>query len=357
MVDPTLGGVDGGATNNYGRSYPLGGALDPAAGSWEPLPNPPPPSTGGWPVEALGGPRSAVEGWIYDDRDGTWTRLPPPAEDLVEPGSGVWAGDVLVVLGGIGQRDGAAALSDGAWRYASSAAAPPSATPDIIGDWELVDGTLDDEPFPFPQRGRGTLTVDDRSVTGTAFCNGYGSPYRLDGSSLVLDQLAQTEMACVDADRMTAEAAYMRILASAGTQVTRTADELVLENGAGVLRFRAQLPVPTAELVGTEWVLESLIDGEVASSTVGEPAVLRLLDDGTVTASTGCRTLSGSWRWSGDTIRLDYAWPEATCAPDVEAQEQHVVAALGSGFQVVVDENRLTVTGRDGHGLAYRAVR
>src|SRR3712207_7514012 len=65
---------------------------------------------------SLGGPRSAVEGWIYDDRDGTWTRLPPPAEDLVEPGSGVWAGDVLVVLGGIGQRDGAAALSDGAWR-------------------------------------------------------------------------------------------------------------------------------------------------------------------------------------------------------------------------------------------------
>jgi heat shock protein HslJ len=233
-------------------------------------------------------------------------------------------------------------------------ASPPD-RPDIAGDWEFVGGTVDGAPFPVPRAGRGTLSADGRQVTGTAFCNGYGGRYRLDGDSLLTEDVAQTLMACVDPVRMAAEAAFMNVLTAGGTRVSRTPHELVLENDRGLLRFRPQTPVPTAELVGTRWLLESLIAGETASSTVGEPAVLRLADDGTFTASTGCRPISGTWRASGDTVHLDYEWPEASCPPDVEAQEQHVVAALGGGFQASVEGDRLTVTGRDGLGAVYRA--
>ena len=232
---------------------------------------------------------------------------------------------------------------------------PPPGEPDIAGDWEFVDGTVDGGPFPVPRAGRGTLSADGRTLSGTAFCNGYGGRYRLDGDRLRTEDVAQTLMACVDPVRMAAEVAFMNVLTADGTRVSRTPHELVLENDRGVLRFRPQTPVPTAELVGTRWVLDSLITGETASTTVGEPAVLRLADDGTFTASTGCRPLSGTWRTSGDTVHLDYEWPEASCPPDVEAQEQHVVAALGSGFQAAVEGDRLTVTGRDGLGAVYRA--
>lgn len=34
LVDPTLGGADGGQVNNYGRVIPYGGRLDPATGDW-----------------------------------------------------------------------------------------------------------------------------------------------------------------------------------------------------------------------------------------------------------------------------------------------------------------------------------
>jgi heat shock protein HslJ len=269
----------------------------------------------------------------------------------------VWAGEVLVVFGGIddeGEEDGT--LSAETWLYEpASGEDPPVVSEGIVGDWELVDGTLDGEPFPFPHAGRGTLSADDRRIGGTAFCNGYGSPYRLDGDRLRLDELGQTLMACVDGDRMAAEAAFMGVLGAEGTRFTRTAESLTLENDRGSLVFRPQTPVPTADLVGTRWVLDTLVDGEGASSTVGEPAVLQLADDGTFTAGTGSRTLSGRWQASGDTVMLDYGWAGPACPPDVDAQEQHVIAVLGNGFRAEIDGDRLTVSSSNGPGLVYRA--
>jgi hypothetical protein len=119
LVDPTLGGADGGEVNGYGRTIPYGGVLDPATGAWARLPDPPEPLTGGWPVEALGGPLSAIEGWVYDDRDRSWTRIPRPEGAPSDPGSAVWAGERLIVLGGVDPDAGytVEAMSEGAWIY------------------------------------------------------------------------------------------------------------------------------------------------------------------------------------------------------------------------------------------------
>ena len=58
LVDPTLGGADGGQVNNFGRVIPFGGRLDPVTGTWSRLPDAPGERTGGWPVEVLDGPLS-----------------------------------------------------------------------------------------------------------------------------------------------------------------------------------------------------------------------------------------------------------------------------------------------------------
>lgn len=100
LVDPTLGGADGGQVNNYGRVIPYGGRLDPATGDWSPLPNAPAQSSGGWPADALDGPRIAAGGWLYDDSNGSWTPLPQPEGAPADPGPSVWADYVLVVYGG-----------------------------------------------------------------------------------------------------------------------------------------------------------------------------------------------------------------------------------------------------------------
>jgi len=119
MVDPTPGGADGGEVNGFGRMIRYGGVLDPATGGWGRLPHPPDEFTGGWVVEALAGPLAAVDGWVYDDRDETWTELPRPDGAPQEAGSAVWADGQLIVLGGVDFEDGytVEALSDGAWSY------------------------------------------------------------------------------------------------------------------------------------------------------------------------------------------------------------------------------------------------
>jgi heat shock protein HslJ len=369
LVDPTPGTVDGGATNTYGRSYPLGGVFDPAAGAWGPLPHAPQPAApgepvtapSGWPVQATGGRLSAVDGWLYDDVAETWTALPAPDGAPTAPGSAMWAGDQLIVVGGIdhpGSSD--ARLTDRAYRYDPYPVDDPPVAPGgeqgIGGDWELVDGMSGGRPLPAPPAGRATLSAHGNQLTGTAFCTGFGGRYRLDGERVVIDDLAQTDMACLDPGVMEGEAAFMGVLNASGTRFTRTAGELVLENGTGRLRFRPQTPVPTAQLVGTRWVLDTLIDGQVASSTVGARAELQLSDDATFTAGTGCRRLSGTWRTAGDTVYLDYEWPAAGCQRDVERQEQQVIAVLGTGFQATVDGDRLTLTSsRGGLALGYRA--
>lgn len=102
LVDATLGGADGGEVNGYGRTIPYGGRLDPAAGTWSRLPDPPDQGDGGWPVQASTGSAHLVAsgGWLYDDRQGEWLLLPPPSGGPDTPGPAAWDGDRLFVVGG-----------------------------------------------------------------------------------------------------------------------------------------------------------------------------------------------------------------------------------------------------------------
>ncbi len=225
--------------------------------------------------------------------------------------------------------------------------------PEVTGEWELVEFSRDGAVVPEPVGGRATLTVTDGELGGTSFCNSYSGTYRLDGDDLTVSGLGGTEMGCAP-ELMDAESAYLAALAAV-EQADNAEGYLVLSGGDAELRFRPLPEVPASDLTGTEWVLETLLDGEVASSTSGARAVLRLADDGTVGASTGCRGLTGSWALEGDVVRVDGARPEAaTCGPDVAAQDDQVVAVLSADFQVAVTEDSLTVTGADGLGLVYR---
>jgi hypothetical protein len=117
LVDPSLGGADGGEVGNYGRTIPFGGILDPATGQWSRLPHAPKEGTGGWPVTALGGRFATTGGWTYDDETESWAEVPRPKGAPEQPGVAVWAGDRLVVVGGIdADRNGtSASLSGDAW--------------------------------------------------------------------------------------------------------------------------------------------------------------------------------------------------------------------------------------------------
>lgn len=117
LVSPYAECLDGGQTNNYGRCIPTGGALDPGTSSWAPLDPVPDFGAGGWAPSASAGPLVATWGSLYDDTDGSWTVIGPPAgaEDLMGV-AGVIADGAIIAFGGIdwsGSSGGR--VTDAAW--------------------------------------------------------------------------------------------------------------------------------------------------------------------------------------------------------------------------------------------------
>lgn len=222
------------------------------------------------------------------------------------------------------------------------------------GGWELVEGSYDDRPVPMPAGARATLAADGEQLGGTAFCNSYGAEYELDGDRVRIAVTAVTEMACEPAV-MEAERVYLSALGAVHGPVELDGEgNLVLTGEQAELRFRPLPEVEERELVGTRWVLESVVSGDVAASPAGEPAHLELLADGTLRGSTGCRELSGTWEVAGDEVVFpDFSAEGPECPPELRDQDDHVVTVLGDGFQVSVEGDTLTARDPSGDALVY----
>jgi hypothetical protein len=102
IVNATFGSADGGQTNNWGRFYPFGGLLEPSTGSWSPLPAPP-TEQGEYRGLSVAGAQHVVSsgGWVLEVSTGRWTPIPRPFSRDTQGEAVVWAGDRLMVWGGI----------------------------------------------------------------------------------------------------------------------------------------------------------------------------------------------------------------------------------------------------------------
>lgn len=101
LVNPTLGGADGGG--DWGRTVPYGGILDPAKGAWSALPDSPSAETdSGGLLTATAGHFVGYTGWVLDTTTDTWLRIPTldPADSQVQGRTVVSAGTELFVFGG-----------------------------------------------------------------------------------------------------------------------------------------------------------------------------------------------------------------------------------------------------------------
>lgn len=224
---------------------------------------------------------------------------------------------------------------------------------DITGAWELTSGTVDGQAIPQEPGYPITLTFEDGQMGGTAACNGYGGSYQTDGAAIGFGDMSVTEMGC-DGGVMDSEAAYMAALVL--IDAYRVDDGTLTLTGPDVeLAYTLLPPVPTADLVGTVWILDGLIDGDAVSSVGGEEATLELFTDGSLIGSTGCRTLTGSYVVSGASVQFTEFAADGDCPAELADQDGHVVTVLGDGFRVEIDGNRMTVSSVGNEGLAYKA--
>jgi heat shock protein HslJ len=220
--------------------------------------------------------------------------------------------------------------------------------------WQLTEGMVDGDPVPVVDGYPITLSLTNEDAGGTAACNGYGGTYEIAGAEITFSELIWTEMACVAEGVMESEQTYLEGLLLVGTY-SMTDDSLTLSGEQVQFEFTALPPVPTAELTGTVWVLETLLEGESASSVNGDRATLELFTDGSMLGSTGCRTLDGQYVVSGAEVAMTEMTAHGECPAQLEAQDGHVVTVLGDGFRAVIDGQLLTLTSSGDLGLVYRS--
>lgn len=228
----------------------------------------------------------------------------------------------------------------------------PIGEPELDGAWQLTSGTYDGAAIVVPDGSRITMTIEGDTIGGTAACNQYGGTFELDGRTITIGPISATEMGC-DGPIMAAESAFLSALADVDT--VEPSRSLHLTGPASDLQFMILPPVDDAAIVGTAWLLDSIITGDAVSSVMGAPATLRLTEDGTITGSTGCRSFDGTYTISGDEVQVTrLIVTDNACADALAAQDEHVLGVLGDGFTASVEGARLTLMA-GGDGLGYLA--
>jgi heat shock protein HslJ len=239
------------------------------------------------------------------------------------------------------------AVSHGAFTGSATAA-------DASGSWVLRAGTGPSGDIRIFGEHRMTLVIDGDQAGGQSGCNIYGGTVTFAGGAIRISAMSMTEMACADDRAMQSEAEYLAAL-GAVTRWARDGDQLVLTGEGTRLTYELVPPVPDAALVGTSWVLDSLVQGDAVSSVQGE-ATLVFAADGTVTGSTGCREFDGSYAVNDDQIDMtDLVVTDQGCPPGFEAQDQHVLQVLGARITASADGATLTLLADGGQGLVYHA--
>jgi heat shock protein HslJ len=193
------------------------------------------------------------------------------------------------------------------------------------------------------------LSFRNGQIGATAGCNSMSGVYHLDGNRLVVSQLATTDMGCDQA--LMAQDAWVADLLN-GSTITLDGDDLTLaKNGVRVTFLDRKTAEPDQPLIGTKWVVDTILTGDVASSVPAGSSASLTFSDGRVDVETGCNSGGGAVAISDDTIVFEpVVMTMRACAVELMALEQAVTAALTGTATYKIEANALTLTS-GGHGL------
>ncbi|MGH3716001.1 MAG: META domain-containing protein [Micromonosporaceae bacterium] len=196
------------------------------------------------------------------------------------------------------------------------------------------------------------LEFTKSDIKADAGCNHFQGKASLQGGRLVVDKLGGTEMGC-DKPLMTQEEWLTDFLTSSPV-LQLDGETLVLSDGKTKIELREEQPTA---LAGTKWTLDTLVDGQTASSVpAGVKAHLTFGDDGKVTGNAGCNQLGGSYTTAQDTITFaNIGVTRMACGGEKDTVEKSVLAVLDGEVTYRVEGQVLTLEHPSGKGLQLRA--
>ncbi len=235
----------------------------------------------------------------------------------------------------------------------------PPAAPGIEAlsgtDWVLTHYGPANAALDAPQDAAPTLVIAaDGQVSGKGGCNSYFGSLTVTGDKLAFGQMGRTLMAC-DGEIMALEDAYLAALGAA--------ERFTLENGllsihtqdgSSTLVFaRAQ----ASNYQGPEWNLDSLINGDVASSLLADTTITLTYEPGNtgISGTAGCnRYMAQVDAGVGSEGRFEASAIGTTkmaCAPEIMEQETAFLAALQAARSYALQDSRLILSDKAGQPL------
>jgi heat shock protein HslJ len=215
---------------------------------------------------------------------------------------------------------------------------------DLAGtEWVLAQHGPADAPRS-PITGHApTLNFETDNLGGNASCNQYGGDYRIDGDRLIIGEIFQTVMACMDTAVMDQESAYRADLGLVHS-FTRDGDHLVLFYEGGELRFNRQYPPKDESLEGTPWQLTAFANGGVVHSLIEGSEVTAMFQEGQIRGNASCNQYFAAYRLDGDRLEVgDIGATKMGCEALIMKQEQTFMNALRTAQSYEINGRRLTL--------------
>jgi heat shock protein HslJ len=227
----------------------------------------------------------------------------------------------------------------------------------LAGRTFLSVGVVGATPVPDTQI---RLSFVDGRVMANAGCNSMSGGYALSGDTLMVNDLAVTEMGCDPARHEQDE--WVSGLLTGRPQVRVDGDTIVVMGSTIELTMRDREVVqPDQSLVGPRWMVDTLLRGESASSVpAGAEAYLVIEDIGDAFRAmghTGCNQFGGPVEVGRTELTFgEIVSTKMACTGAADALERAVLAVLNAPtVSYEIEADRLTLLAPDGAGLQLRA--
>lgn len=205
------------------------------------------------------------------------------------------------------------------------------------------------------------LSFRDGRISGSAGCNTHSGPVVLDDHKIAVSELAGTLMACPD-ERQRADEWLVGLLRSTPSWSLDNDTLTVQNDDLTVTMVDKRVANPARPLRDTTWIVDALRtpDAHIRSRAIDESQpTLTIADDGAVTGSTGCNSMTGQATVNeapeGTEVAFQVATTKKMCPPEVMEVEQSMLRTLDGTTNAEIESDTLTVSNPNGYGLELRA--
>jgi len=198
--------------------------------------------------------------------------------------------------------------------------------------------------------------TDDGRLIADAGCNSMQSRVSTSNGRLAVEDLAMTDMGC-DAPRHAQDDWLATLLHNKPTWKLEADTLTVASGGTTISLLDRKTAEPDLPLDGTNWSLETVITGEVASHQAGSEKAWITFNGERVTGSTGCNELQGVVAHDNGKLTFgDLVTTRRACVGDGAALESAFLDTLKGEVTYEIDSSRLKLRAR-GNGLDFTAPR